>query len=92
MAIANPKVQGYDSAMARILVELARVVVALVFSALAFLQIVRMEWFDTLRWGPPSAPIATAYAAWTVFAGLIGWLLAAAVTSRRLWAGVSSPS
>ena len=71
--------------MERTAIELVRVVVALVVSALAFLQLVRWEWFDTLRWGPPNGSAATAYVAWAVFAGLVGWLVAAAATSRRLW-------
>ena len=73
------------ASMGRTAIEFVRVIVALVVSAMAFLQLVRWDWFDSLRWGPPTGSTATAYIVWAVFAGLVGWVLAAAATSRRLW-------
>src|SRR6187397_1966221 len=93
MSLRNPVYKASGPTMRlmrRTLIELWRVVVALVFAATAILQIVRMEWFDVLRWGPPSSHLGTVYVAYMVVAGLMGWSLAAALTSGRLWRQLAS--
>ena len=71
--------------MAARVIELTRVLVALVVAALAFLQIIRIEWFDVLRWGPPSGRLGSVYVVTSVLAGLLGWSVAAALTSDAVW-------